>query len=157
MTAHVIEPPPPPIEFQPELPATLNQIILMAIAKDTSQVSRTATAFRNGLNSGRDNAGGVSPTADVAAAISAPAASNAASTASMSSFTSPAMSGSRTASAAAAPGSTQPMPMPNAPLPPPPSTGHRGLYMTLGALIVLVGLVVAGIYLPRRGKAAEDP
>jgi hypothetical protein len=48
------------------------------------------------------------------------------------------------------------MPMPNAPLPPPPSTGHRGLYMTLGALIVLVGLVVAGIYLPRRGKAADD-
>ena len=156
MTAHVIEPPRPPIEFQPELPATLNQIILMAIAKDPSQRFQTATAFRNALNSVRDNARGVAPTAEVAAAISAPAASHAASTASMSSFPSPAMSVSRTATVAAAPGSTQPMPMPNAPLPPPPSTGHRGLYMTLGALIVLVGLVVAGIYLPRRGKAADD-
>jgi serine/threonine-protein kinase len=156
MTAHVIEPPRPPIEFQPELPATLNQIILMAIAKDPSQRFQTATAFRNALNSVRDNARGVSPTAEVAAAISAPAASNAASTASMSSFPSPAMSVSQTATVAAAPGGTQPIPMPNAPLPPPPSTGHRGLYMTLGALIVLVGLVAAGIYLPRRGKAAAD-
>ena len=160
MTAHVIEPPRPPIELQPELPAALNQIILMAIAKDPSQRFQTATAFRNALNSVRDNvrdsARGVSPSAEVAAAISAPAASNAASTASMSSFQSPVTPVSRTAAVAATPGSTQPMPMPNAPLPPPPSIGHRGLYMTLGALIVLVGLVAAGIYLPRRGKAADD-
>jgi len=145
MTAHVIEPPRPPIEFQPELPAALNQIILMAIAKDPSQRFQTATAFRNALNSVRDSARGVSPTAEVAAA-----------TASMSSFQSPVTPVSHTATVSAAPGSTQPMAMPNAPLPPPPSTGHRGLYMTLGALIVLVGLVVAGIYLPRRGKAAVD-
>ena len=145
MTAHVIEPPRPPIEFQPELPAALNQIILMAIAKDPSQRFQTATAFRNALNSVRDSARGVSPTAEVAAA-----------TASMSSFQSPVTPVSHIATVSAAPGSTQPMAMPNAPLPPPPSTGHRGLYMTLGALIVLVGLVVAGIYLPRRGKAADD-
>jgi hypothetical protein len=145
MTAHVIEPPRPPIEFQPELPAALNQIILMAIAKDPSQRFQTATAFRNALNSVRDSARGVSPTAEVAAA-----------TASMSSFQSPVTPVSHIATVSAAPGSTQPMAMPNAPLPPPPSTGHRGLYMTLGALIVLVGLVVAGIYLPRRGKAAVD-
>jgi serine/threonine-protein kinase len=149
MTAHVIEPPRPPIEFQPELPAALNQIILMAIAKDPSQRFQTATAFRNALNSVRDNvrdsARGVSPTAEVAAA-----------TASMSSFQSPVTPVSHTATVSATPGSIQPMAMPNAPLPPPPSTGHRGLYMTLGALIVLVGLVVAGIYLPRRGKAADD-
>jgi len=160
MTAHVIEPPRPPIEFQPELPAALNQIILMAIAKDPSQRFQNATAFRNALHSVRDNvrdsARGVSPTAEVAAAISASAASSAASTAGMSSFQSPAMSVSRPATVAATPGSAQPMPMPNAPPPLPPSTGHRGLYMTLGALIVLVGLVVAGIYLPRRGKAADD-
>jgi serine/threonine protein kinase len=151
MTAHVNEAARPPIELQPELPAALNQIILMAIAKDPSQRFQTAAAFRNALNSVPDHARGVSPT-EVAAATSAPAAS----TASMSSFQSPAMPVSQTATVVAAPGSTQPMPMPNAPVPPPPSTGHRGLYMTLGALIVLVGLVVAGIYLPRRGKAADD-
>jgi serine/threonine-protein kinase len=38
-------------------------------------------------------------------------------------------------------------PFPAAPVPPPASS-HRGLYMTLGALVVLAGLVAAGIYLP---------
>ena len=37
-------------------------------------------------------------------------------------------------------------------------SGHRGLYMTLGALIVLAGLVVAGIYVPRNSKThAKGP
>lgn len=31
-------------------------------------------------------------------------------------------------------------------------SGHRGLYMALGALVVLVVLVVAGLYIPRRSK-----
>jgi hypothetical protein len=35
---------------------------------------------------------------------------------------------------------------------PAPPSGHRGLYMALGALIVLVGLVAGGIYLPRHSK-----
>jgi len=155
MTAQVNEAPRPPIELQPELPAALNQIILMAIDKDPSRRFQTATAFRNALNTVRENVRGsvLSPTAQVAAAISAPAAS----TASMSSLQYPVTSVSKVATFAATPASTQAMPMPNAPLPPPPPTGHRGLYMTLGALIVLAGLVVAGIYLPRRGKAnAED-
>ena len=148
MTAQVNEAPRPPIELQPELPSALNQIILMAIDKDPSRRFQTATAFRNALNSMRDSVR-VSPTAEVAAAISAPAAS----TATMSSFQPPVTSGSQVATFAATPASTQAVPKPNAPLPPPPSTGHRGLYMTLGALIVLAGLVAAGIYLPKRGKA----
>jgi hypothetical protein len=41
-----------------------------------------------------------------------------------------------------------PVPMP----PPQQGSGHRGLYMTLGALVVLAGLVVAGIYVPRISK-----
>jgi hypothetical protein len=38
-----------------------------------------------------------------------------------------------------------------APMPPPAASGsgHRGLYMTMGALIVLAVLVLAGIYVPR--------
>jgi serine/threonine-protein kinase len=152
MTAQVNEAPRPPIELQPELPVALNQIILMAIAKDPARRFQTATAFRNALNTVRESVR-VSPTAEVAAAaISAPAAS----TAAMGSFQSPVTSVSEVATFAATPASTQAMPMPNAPLPPPPPPSHRGLYMTLGALIVLAGLVVAGIYLPRRGKAADD-
>jgi eukaryotic-like serine/threonine-protein kinase len=152
MTAHLIEPPRPPIEFQPELPAALNQIILMAIAKDPALRFQTATAFRNALNTVR----GVLPTAEVAAAIGASVAATAAPTAAMSSFQSPVTSVSKVATFAATPASTQVAPVASVPVPPPPSTSHRGLYMTLGALIVLVGLVVAGIYLPRRGKAADD-
>ena len=148
MTAQVNEAPRPPIELQPELPAALNQIILMAIDKDPSRRFQTAAAFRNALNTVRDNVR-VSPTAQVAAAISAPAAS----TASMSSLQYPVTSVSKIATFAATPASTQAMPTPHAPLPPPPPTSHRGLYMTLGALIVLVGLVVAGIYLPKKGTA----
>jgi eukaryotic-like serine/threonine-protein kinase len=153
MTAQVNEAARPPIELQPELPAALNQIILMAIAKDPARRFQTATAFRNALNTVRENVRGVSPTAAVAAAISAPAAS----TASMSSLQYPVTSASKVATFAVSPPATKDMPKPNAPLPPPPPTGHRGLYMTLGALIVLAGLVAAGIYLPKRGKAnAED-
>ncbi len=47
------------------------------------------------------------------------------------------------------PGAT-PTPIPT-PVPPPPS-GHRGLYMTLGALVVLAGLVLAGLYLPSSSR-----
>jgi eukaryotic-like serine/threonine-protein kinase len=159
MTAQVNEAARPPIELQPELPVALNQIILMAIAKDPARRFQTATAFRNALNTVRDNlrdnVRGVSPTAEAAAAMSAPAAANAA-TAAMSSLQSPVAPVSPAAPVAATPGSTQVMPMPNAPLPPPPSTSHRGLYMTLGALIVLAGLVAAGIYLPKRGKADTE-
>jgi hypothetical protein len=35
---------------------------------------------------------------------------------------------------------------------------HRGLYMALGAVIMLAGLVVAGIYIPRRARtSANEP
>jgi serine/threonine-protein kinase len=148
MTAHVNEAPRPPIEVQPELPAALNQIILIAIAKDPTRRFQTAAAFRNALN----NVRGVSPTTEVAAAaMSAPA-----STTVMSGFQSPVTSASQVATFAAAPASTQVAPVASVPVPPPSSTSHRGLYMTLGALIVLVGLVVAGIYLPKKGKADDQ-
>jgi hypothetical protein len=49
---------------------------------------------------------------------------------------------------------TSPVPVP----PPAQSSGHRGLYMTLGALIVLAVLVVAGIYVPRSSRThAKSP
>src|SRR4029077_11934474 len=47
---------------------------------------------------------------------------------------------------AAAPATPVPVP------PPAQASSHRGLYMTLGALVVLAGLVVAGIYVPRISK-----
>ena len=51
MAAHVKETPKPPVELHPGLPAALNEIILMAIAKDPAQRFQTADAFRNALSS----------------------------------------------------------------------------------------------------------
>jgi serine/threonine-protein kinase len=145
MTAHVNEAPRPPLELQPDLPAALNQIILIAIAKDPAQRFQTATAFRNALN----NVRGVSPSAG--ATVFAP-------TTAIKDFAASGTSASQVATFAVSRERTQVTPIPSVPMPaplPPPPASHRGLYMTLGALIVLVGLVFAGIYLPKKGKADD--
>ena len=143
MTAHVNEAPRPPLELQPDLPPVLNQIILIAIAKDPAQRFQTATAFRNALSN-----------VPVSPEVAVPA--SAASTVSMSSFATPVTAVSQVATFAAAPAGTRSTAIPSVPMPPPPASSHRGLYMTLGALVVLAGLVFAGIYLPKRGKAADQ-
>jgi serine/threonine-protein kinase len=143
MAAHVKEMPKPPIELQPGLPAALNEIILMAIAKDPARRFQTADAFRNALSS-----------VQTTAATSAAAVRSASETPTVDIVTPPAAWQTAPAvtppvavlkdSKAAAP--SAPLPVP----PPPRSSSHRGLYMTLGALIVLAVLVAAGVYLPRR-------
>jgi serine/threonine-protein kinase len=150
MAAHVREMPKPPIELQPGLPAALNEIILMAIAKDPARRFQTADAFRNALSSVR------------AALPASPAAGKsdgqAATVNSIASL--PAAAAAIPQSQASAPvqtsGDANVLPTPNPPaipMPPPSqSSGHRGLYITLGALIVLAVLAGAGIYLPRHSK-----
>jgi serine/threonine protein kinase len=156
MAAHVKEAPKPPVELHPGLPAALNEIILMAIAKDPALRFQTADAFRNALSS-----------VPVAAS---PVVSQAALDAStLTSIQAPLMSPSvpvaKTATPVSAPSaavSTPKAPVPivtPTPMPPPARPGgHRGLYMTLGALIVLAVLVVAGIYVPRSSRThAKSP
>jgi serine/threonine-protein kinase len=145
MAAHVKEAPKPPVDLHPGLPATLNEIILMAIAKDPAQRFQTAEAFRNALSS--------VPVTDVSTATL-----EATTVDSMQALpnlpTPPTATPVRPVSAPVAVLKT-PTPIPGTPTPmPPPSagSGHRGLYMTLGALIVLAVLVVAGIYVPRISK-----
>jgi serine/threonine-protein kinase len=132
MTAHVREVPKPPLALQPGLPPALNEIILMAIAKDPAARFQSADAFRNAVNQAQP-----SPGAQVAKP-SKPAS---------------------VATVAAIPLHDAPTlpatPVPSVPPPPARQSGGRGLYITLGALIVLVVLVAAGIYLPRRGRASE--
>ncbi len=146
MAAHVKEAPKPPVELHPGLPASLNEIILMAIAKDPVQRFQTADAFRNALSS---------------VPVSAPvlqAAMDAPTVTSMQAPVVPPAPATKTPTPVSAPvpalkDSRTPTPAPSAtptPMPPPSQgSGHRGLYMTLGALIVLAGLVLAGIYVPR--------
>ena len=51
MTAHLNEVPAPPITLRADVPQELNQIILMAMAKDPAERFQTADAFRNALKS----------------------------------------------------------------------------------------------------------
>jgi hypothetical protein len=153
MSAHVKDAPRPPVELQPGIPPALNEIILMAIAKSPAERFQTAAAFRNALG----NVRGTAATAEVATLA---AVSPGALPATAASVPPPATSVSQVATLAAAPPSARvtaipPAPTPPAPVPMPPPSSHRGLYMTLGALIVLAGLIVAGVYLPKRGKAGE--
>lgn len=149
MAAHVKEAPKPPVEIQPGLPAALNEIILMAIAKDPAQRFQTADAFRNALSSVRSapsaSQAAVSSTSEAATldTILTPASSQPAVTATPQVAIPVQAQGAKAATVPATPA---------IPIPPPQPGSHRGLYMTLGALIVLVVLVAAGIYVPRRSK-----
>jgi eukaryotic-like serine/threonine-protein kinase len=142
MAAHVKEAPKPPVDLHPGLPASLNEIILMSIAKDPAQRFQTADAFRNALSSVP-----VTPVSrDATTVDSMQALPNLPA--------SPAATPARPVSTpVAALNARTPTPSPNptpTPMPPPAAgSGHRGLYMTLGALIVLAVLVAAGIYVPR--------
>ena len=151
MAAHVKEMPKAPIELQPGLPTALNDIIFMAIAKDPAKRFQTAAAFHNALNTVQIAA--LSPTAKAASGATTvntltPAQVPQATLVSTGQAPAPAPpSGYREVPAAAAAVET-----PSIPIPPPPPASHRGLYMTLGALIVLAGLVAAGVYIPRKSK-----
>jgi len=151
MAAHVKETPKPPIELHPGLPEALNEIILMAIAKDPAQRFQTADAFRNALSTVHIDA-----SATQAVAPASPDAVTAETILPLTQSPSSAAAASRQSAEVQAPAAkVAPAPVPSsAPLPPPPphTGGHRGLYMTLGALIVLAVLVVGGIYIPRRSK-----
>jgi eukaryotic-like serine/threonine-protein kinase len=190
MAAHLNQAPKPPLELNPGLPEVLNEIILMAIAKDPAKRFQTAEAFANALSS-VPSSSAVAPTVP-RTPIGAPTGGTGGSTERPAGFweASPTMerpSGPRTpvppsppmattipsaipVSAATVPFASAPtvaMPatvplqrgaaaapeaVPAALLPPSQGSGHRGLYMTLGALIVLAVLVVAGIYVPRISK-----
>jgi serine/threonine-protein kinase len=152
MAAHVKETPKPPVELHPGLPAAMNEIIIMSIAKDPAQRFQTADAFRNALSSVQFTAEESKPIVqgkpdDVTVDTILPPAQQPAAAA--------------TQQISATPAKTPPAPVvpatPSIPLPPPHPAGHRGLYMTLGALIVLAVLVAAGIYIPRRSKTEAGP
>ena len=145
MTAHVRELPKPPIELQPGLPPALNEIILMSISKDPAQRFQSAQAFANALSSVS-----MAASAAKAAAQDASEASTAECTILPSIPANPPVTPAPVSTDAKPTPVSVPAPVvtPPAPLP----GGHRGLYMALGALIVLVVLVVGGIYLPRSIK-----
>lgn len=128
MTAHVQETPQAPIAIRPDLPTTLNQIILISLAKDPAKRFQSSEAFRNALKS-------VPLTSSVAAGAGSPATAWAPVATSQ-----PEIQPALAAAASSSAGSSA------------ATNSYRGFYVALGALLVVAVLFAAGFYLPRRIK-----
>jgi serine/threonine-protein kinase len=164
MAAHLQEVPKPPIVLRPGIPQPLNQIIIMALAKDPGQRFQSADAFRGALKSVPTQGTPTQPGVDPRAYAPSPSANAGSATAlfqetpaSQSPTTvmgTPAYQRTQPVAAAASPVAAAPAGgMPQA-APPPVVSGssHRGLYIALGAFIVVAVLFAAGLYLPSRIK-----
>jgi serine/threonine-protein kinase len=128
MAAHLQQMPAPPIQVDPKLPAALNEIILMAIAKDPAQRFQTAAAMRAALLRLTPGAQAAPAPPKVATPPATPVA--------------PAAAQSAIAPAHAAPA----------------RTSRRWLYMTVGSLATIAVLIVAAVQVPKwRGARAVSP
>jgi serine/threonine-protein kinase len=161
MTAQLQERPKPPSEVLPGLPPQLNGIILHSMAKEPTERFQSADEFRQALESIRQSIPASVPVAAAFAPVAMPAPSGTAvastPTAATGAFAPVAMPSSSATSMPLPPVPAQPQPVPSVmDLSPRPGKG-RGLYMALGAAVVLVVLVLAGISLPRllKTRAAE--
>ncbi len=146
-------PPQPPIELNPNLPKGLNDIILMALAKDPEQRFQTAEAFRNALKH--------------AVAVQDEVPQVVAATASTSVPPSPVQEPAwQPIAAPVTPVPTPPPVMPNAfnaapapPVAPVVQKSRRGLWMGLGAVAALIALIAAATVVPSllRTHASPEP
>jgi serine/threonine-protein kinase len=140
MAAQVNQPPTPPIEIKPGLPAALNEIILLAIAKDPAERFQSAEAFKNALT----RVGPMPAAAHADANRTVTSISSLAPTATMLPAQTVTASTVSARQPQAMPAASQPVMATN--VAPPPSASHRGLYMAVGALLVLIALVAVGMY-----------
>ena len=151
MAAHVQQPPKPPIELRANLPGALNEIILLAMAKEPGQRFQTADAFRNALQT----VAGAVPVVR-APAVSAPAVVTAGGAKTESLVNAPPVPAGDGAASFVPPPPARPVPAPRTV----PSamelsrqqSSNKGKYMALGGLLVVAFLVAAGIYFPRMNK-----
>jgi serine/threonine protein kinase len=143
MQAHLKEVPRQPVELKPDLPASVSKIIVMAMEKEPAQRFQSADAFRNALDSVAGELGVALQTGSrpstVVAGRGAGTVRRAATVPATGASPVPPASPSQAVPLA----QTVPMPPPEA------HGGHRGLYITLGAMIVLIALVAAGFSVPR--------
>jgi serine/threonine protein kinase len=170
MTAHLQEAPTPPIQLQPDLPSVLNQVILMGLSKDPAQRFQSADAFRNALKSVSEAAQKLPaeaaprvepPPAFAAAAVGVPGGSHPPARVPAGTLAHASVPAAQVGATVASPVRPIEATVPPRPQqrevssgvqPPPPvakPAGYRGLYMTLGALVVAGILVLAAIYGPR--------
>lgn len=163
MTAHLNTEPPSPISLRSDLPPALNEIILMAMAKDPASRFQTADAFRNALKSVPVSALSSSGTTvtpqpkpgSMTTLVETPVPPRV-STSATPAPTPPAAPAvapaARPATVAAAP-----------PFVPPPAPAvaaarsRRGLWLAIGTLLGVGIVLAAGIYVPRHLRTHADP
>ncbi len=134
MAAHLQQSPIPPVQLEPGLPAAMNELVLVSIAKDPGQRFQTADAFRNALQAVPTGVA-VSP-GGTSLVMPHPQA--------------------------AAPAPMPMPPPPQQPQVAPQAMGgssRRGLYMVLGSLVTVAILALAAVEIPkwRQAGAAGSP
>jgi eukaryotic-like serine/threonine-protein kinase len=162
MTAHLNETPPEPITLRGDLPAGLNTIIMMTIAKDPTNRFQTADAVRAALRSvevsqlPQSATTAVTPTPRVSSGattlVDTPQMARVAPTPTP---RTPAPVPAPTPRAATPAPPTIPMTSPGAPAaaqtPPPAArpSSSRGMWLAIGSLLGAGVLIAGGIYIPR--------
>ena len=158
MAAHLQQMPKPPIELRPGLPKALSDIIMTAMAKNPVQRFESAAVFCDALKSvaTTDTLAKRGPQ-EVSTASMHPVESTLSSSYCLSYCLPEQVEGPHEAPALPpTPAPTQAQPLPSVLGLSPPQGIHRGLFMGLGALIVVAVLVAAGLYLPRRSKVIAE-
>jgi serine/threonine-protein kinase len=174
MVAHLTKEPTPPVQLHPGLPEVVNALVLKSIAKAPGDRFQSANEFRRAVQAAIETAEVHAGKAQVQVA---PNTSLVGTLPSMKAHSAAAAQEERTLvqgsrddttsgiaamaqAAAAAKSKTSVVVAPavqSASVTSPQPSGSRGLYMALGALVVIVVLAAAGIYLPLRKKAAAAP
>ena len=164
MTAHLNEVPTPPITLRDDLPASLNEIIMMAMAKDPAERFQSADAFRAALKSVPVSPLPVADTTLTPTPKPAKTPKPSSATTLVETPLPP-----RISTVAASPRTPPPVPTlaPAAPVstasqvPFPvaarPSGGGRGVWLALGAVLGVGVLIAAGVYIPRHMGTHADP
>jgi serine/threonine-protein kinase len=155
MTAHLNTEPPSPISLRSDLPPALNEIILMAMAKDPANRFQSAEAFRNALKSVPVTALPASGTTlapqarpgSMTTLVETPVPPR------VSTVATPAFTPSAAPAVAPAPRpatvAAAPPAVPPAATAPEAARSRRGLWLALGALLGVGVVIAAGVYVPR--------
>ncbi|HTZ47013.1 MAG TPA: serine/threonine-protein kinase [Verrucomicrobiae bacterium] len=167
MTAHLNETPAEPITLRADLPPGLNEIIMMAIAKDPASRFQTTDAFRAALSSVPVSA---LPPADTTSVTPTPKPSGATTlvdtplTPRVSTTPAPPRTPAP-ARPATPPPATLPMTSPRTPanamatppVPPPRPSSGRSIGLIIGVLLGVGVVIAAGMTIPRHLRTHADP
>ena len=164
MTAHLNEVPTPPITLRDDLPASLNEIIMMAMAKDPAERFQSADAFRAALKTVPVSP---LPVADTTLTPTPKPATTPKPSSATTLVETPLPPRISTVAGPARTPAPVPAPTPAAPVStasqvPPPvaartSGAGRGVWLALGAVLGVGVLIAAGVYIPRRMGTHADP